>query len=64
MAKVWVVMKNDFPDTVFASEEGAKQYCEQRKTEPESKNRYREGNRWLEHGWGIYWRTYEFELRE
>jgi hypothetical protein len=55
--RVFVVMGNDYPDSVFASEADAEAYIQQKKDEP--------GNR-HEHGGGyrIYWRAYEFELRE
>jgi hypothetical protein len=52
--KVFVIMGNDFPDCVFASEEAAEKFIEQKKAEyDKSALRPR-----------IYWRFYEFEVRE
>lgn len=53
--KVWVVMGNDYPDAVFTTEAAAKAYCEEQK----KKSLY-PGTSTPR----IYWRTYEFELRD
>lgn len=54
--KVWVVMSNDFPDSVFADQENADAFVNC--MEVAEKKRVRD--------WGrrIYWRAYEFELQE
>jgi len=52
--KVYVVMGNDFPDKVFATEEAAEAYCIEKKSNPE--NRVLGISR-------IYWRVYEFEVQ-
>ena len=50
--RVWVVMSNDYPDSVFSNEEDAEAYVEcmsagQRKVPSRSR---------------IYWRCYEFKV--
>ena len=52
--KVWVVMGNDYPDSVFWTEEAANRYCEERRNEPGNKREYG--------GYRIYWRAYGFEV--
>lgn len=54
--RVWVVMSNDFPDCVFASEELAEQYCQKKMKEPKNKFDYPTSAR------RIYYRHYEFEV--
>lgn len=56
--KVYVVMGNDFPDSVFRYEEAAERHVAERK---------KEDNRGSETGSSfprVHWRTYEFELME
>ncbi len=50
--KVWVVMGNDFPDSVWSSEHAAESYCIEKKAE-----RRDVGPR-------IHWRVYEFEVKK
>jgi len=54
--KVWVIMGNDYPDSVFASEAAAEKYVNERKAED---NPTKDGlcRR-------IYWRAYEYEVRQ
>lgn len=54
--KVYVVMGNDYPDSVFNTEEAAEAYCQKRKNEPGNKHD-------LGNSYRIYWRVYEFDLR-
>lgn len=55
--KVFVVMGNDFPESVFETEAAAEKYVEQKKAaDPEHRKQYG--------GPRIYWRTYEFEVRQ
>lgn len=52
--KVWVVMGNDYPDSVFATEAAAETYVAEKKKEK------------TEQLFGharIHWRAYEFEVR-
>lgn len=51
--KVFVVMGNDFPDSVFDSEDAAEAACDSKRAERE---RSPTGHR------AIYWRIYEFTL--
>ncbi len=53
---VWVVMGNDFPDAVFATEALASQYVVQKKE--------LDAKRVKEHYATIYWRSYAFTLQE
>lgn len=50
--KVYIVMGNDFPDAVFRTEEGAEKYCHEKPKIDAASNRR------------IYWRWYEFEVKE
>ena len=52
--KVWVVMGNDYPESVFASEAAAKEYVEQKKAAPDYLGKYGDPR--------IYWNVYEFPL--
>lgn len=54
--KVYVVMGNDFPGAVYATKEAADSYCHQQIAAGKVDNNGRPGR--------IYWRVYEFELRE
>ena len=54
--KVYVIMGNDFPESVFASEEVAERYVKAKMADPA--NRHERSNTPR-----IYWRSYEFELR-
>lgn len=47
--EVYVVMGNDFPDSVFADKITAERYCEEKRIDHEPR---------------IYWRVYEFEVRQ
>ena len=49
--KVYVVMGNDYPDAVFKLEQDAEKFCSDEKKERGEQKP------------GIYWRTYEFELK-
>jgi hypothetical protein len=55
--KVWVVMGNDFPDAVFKSEAAAEKYCADKKA---ANHKDRQSG----HGRMIYWRSYDFDLRD
>lgn len=48
---VYVVMGNDYPAAVFATEEAAEAYCVAKRKEPRTS------------GIMIYWRVYEFALQ-
>lgn len=48
--KVWVVMSNDFPDSVWSDEARARDYIKVRNSE------------WTPHQTRIYWTVYEFEV--
>lgn len=49
--KVYVVMSNDFPDSVYKTKTAAESYVAARTAEPPNVPR-------------IYWRVYDFELRK
>lgn len=49
--KVFVVMGNDFPDSVWDTEEAAEKYCEAQRNDKNYSPR-------------IYWRVYEFTVRK
>lgn len=53
---VFVVMSNDFPDSVWASEPAAKAFCAAKNAE--NAQRVKDGNG------RIYWRVYDFEIRK
>lgn len=53
--KVYVVMGNDYPDSVFLSEEVAQSYCDEKNAESKREAGPLGGRR-------VYWRHYEFEL--
>lgn len=53
--KVWVVMRNDYPNAVFATSKAADAYCALKKEEPTSNH--------ASGGIRIYWRIYKFEVR-
>jgi hypothetical protein len=57
--KVYVVMGNDFPETIFGTEKGAAEFVAEKKQreDVEAKSRYRSRPM-------IYWRFYEFELQK
>lgn len=55
--KVWVVTGNDYPDAIFDSEKAADDYCTLKKRENAAEQQ--PGYRRM-----IYWRSYEFELRQ
>lgn len=46
--KVWVIMSNDYPDSVFATERLAEEYVKSQKAKREDMR--------------IYWRAYEFTV--
>lgn len=48
---VWVVMGNDFPDSVFDNSEAAERHCDSKRDGHET------------HARRIYWRVYKFQLR-
>lgn len=49
---VYVVMSNDFPDSVFDTEQAAERYCQEKR-------------KIREHGTPkIHWRVYEFKVRQ
>lgn len=52
--KVFVVMGNDYPDSVWRNEKEAEEYCELKKSDKTTQT--------MGHA-RIYWRTYEFKLR-
>ena len=54
--KVWVIMGNDHPDCVFASEAAAERYVDEHKNDRDNKHKY--GGYW------IYWRAYEFDVKD
>ncbi len=54
--KVYVVMSNDFPDSVFKNEADAEAYCDSKNKAPDNQREY--GGR------RIYWRVYGFALDE
>lgn len=56
--KVWVVMGNDYPAAVCASAQAAEIFIDGKKSEDEERKRSEGG------GPRIYWRSYEFDLRE
>lgn len=47
---VWLVMGNDRPDGIFATEEAAERYCQAQLDDKK-------------YGQRIYWRTYQFKVR-
>jgi hypothetical protein len=51
-------MGNDFPDSVFASEEAAEKYIAERKELDRAK---RATGMW---GRQVYWRSYEYEVKQ
>lgn len=54
---VWVVMGNDYPDSVFTEERDAEDYCAKRTQENRDPKRPNDPPR-------IYWRTYSFVVNE
>lgn len=48
--RIFVVMANDYPDSVFSTERDAEAYCTKQRDAPSSQLRR------------IYWRVYEFTL--
>lgn len=50
--KVFVIMGNDFPDSVVSSQKAADEYIEARKAVDKA----------MKVGHRIYWRSYEFEI--
>lgn len=54
--KVWVVMSNDFPDSVFATAETAESYVRRQMAKQKENKLTWDTPR-------IYYRSYEFELR-
>jgi hypothetical protein len=56
MATVWVVMGNDYPDSVWTSEEAANARIAREKAEDLKK--------WPQlAGQGLFWRVFEFEVQ-
>lgn len=49
--KVYVVMGNDFPDSVFKEEKDAETYCDEKRKANKPGQRV------------IYWRVYDFEVK-
>lgn len=56
--KVFVIMGNDFPECVFMDRTKAEEYCEERKKVDKARRDLEGDSRP-----GIYWRSYELELR-
>lgn len=56
-AKVWVIMGNDYPESVYASEKGAEAEVDRLKKNDEERLKNQSG-----HGVKVYYRPYEFEL--
>lgn len=56
MAKVYIVMGNDYPAAVFSDKKIAEAYCYKKKKEEKP----HESAVWK--GTQIYWRSYEFTL--
>lgn len=54
--KVYVIMGNDYPEAVFRHKDEADAYVQLKKDEQVEHKKLGHGN--------IYWRSYEFELRE
>lgn len=57
--RVYVVISDDFPDSVFATERAAKKYCEQQR----AKDKDVDGNRRIM-GPRIYWNYHTFDVEE
>jgi len=57
--KVWVVMGNDFPETVLDSADGAFSFVKEQKRLGNIEAEKKSWNRPT-----IYWRFYEFELQK
>ncbi len=55
--KVFVVMSNDYPDAVFAEKSAAEAYVKAEMTNPKNRHERSDVPR-------IYYRAYEFELRQ
>jgi hypothetical protein len=55
--KVYVVMSNDYPDAVFANEREADTYVREKMSDPKNRLSHSMHTR-------IYYRSYEFELRQ
>lgn len=54
--KVWVVMSNDFPDSVWSSEDEAKKYVQEKMDDPENITGHGYTRR-------IYYRAYQFKVK-
>lgn len=54
--KVYVVMSNDFPDSAFSKEEDAEAYCATQRAQRQDPR--------VSMTPLIYWKVYEFELRD
>jgi hypothetical protein len=52
--KVWVIMSNDYPESVFSNEEKAGAYVKEKNDKDKEKHPYRL----------IFWRSYEFDVRD
>ena len=63
--KVWVVMGNDYPDSVHASEEAAELYIAKLKVlaAEEAQHLYPDIRSRTAHVMRIYWRHYEFKVK-
>ena len=53
--KTYVVMANDFPDSVFSSEKKAEAYCDNQRNNDKPKSVYSPR---------VYWRIHEFIIDE
>lgn len=53
--KIFVIMGNDYPDAVRASEEAAQEYVDEQNAESKKKHGPLDSRR-------VYWRYYDFEL--
>jgi len=63
--KVWVVMGNDYPESVHASEEAAELHIAKLKAiaEEEATRLHADERHQRQHASRIFWRAYEFEVQ-
>lgn len=63
--KVWVVMGNDYPDSVYKTENAAATFINAKNEEREKADRKKRRLGSGSGGYGrIYWRSYEFEIQK
>jgi len=60
--KVFIVMGNDFPATVFATEQGAEDFCTRSRESQKKVQELAKAQNPHSYFARIYWRVYDFEV--